>query len=69
MYDNDYSLIIDIYFYGTFSTESQNLLVLALNSLDTLSDVRKKRIYAYLLIKTLSIPNPSLACMLLILLL
>ena len=34
------------------------LLALALNSLDTLSDVRiKVSIYASLLIKTLSIPN------------
>jgi hypothetical protein len=34
LYDNDYSSIIDIYFYEH--------LVLALNSLDTLSDVRIK---------------------------
>ncbi len=39
VYDNDYSLIIDIYFYETFSISSQNL---AFNSLDTLSDVRIK---------------------------
>ncbi len=42
VYDNDYSLIIDIYFYKTFSTLSQNLLALVLNSLDTLSDIRIK---------------------------
>ncbi len=39
VYDNNYSLIIDIYFYETFSISSQDLLALALNSLDTLSDV------------------------------
>ncbi len=45
-------------------------LALALNSLDTLSDVRiKVSIYASLLIKTLSIPNPSLTCLVLLLLL
>jgi hypothetical protein len=42
VYDNDYSLIIDIYFYETFSTLTQKHLVLALHSLDTLSDVRIK---------------------------
>jgi hypothetical protein len=36
LYDNDYSLIIDIYIYEH--------LVLALNSLDTLSDVRIKEV-------------------------
>jgi hypothetical protein len=41
VYDNNYSSIIDIYFYETFSISSQDLLALALNSLDTLSDVRK----------------------------
>ncbi len=64
LYENDYSSMIDIYFYETFSTSSQNLLAFALNSLDTLSDI-----YSSLLIKTLSIPNPSLACLVLLLLL
>ncbi len=41
LYDNDYSLIIDIFFYETFSTLTQ-LLALALNSLYTLSDIRIK---------------------------
>ncbi len=44
LYSNNYSLIINIYFYETVSTSSQNLLALALNSLDTLSDVRKKAV-------------------------
>jgi len=35
--NNDYSSVIEIYFYKTFSTSSQNLLALVLNSLDTLS--------------------------------
>ncbi len=43
---------------------SLKLLVLALSSLDTLSHIR-----ITLLIKTLSIPNPSLACLVLLLLL
>jgi hypothetical protein len=64
VYDNYYSSIIDIYFYETFSTLSQTLLVLSLNSLDALSHVR---INASLLIKTLSNPNPSLACLVLLL--
>ncbi len=42
IYNNDYSSITDIYFYRIFSTSSQNLLALALNSLDTLSEVRIK---------------------------
>ncbi len=42
------------------------LLALVLNSIDTLSDIRIK---ASLLIKTLSTPNPSLACLVLLLLL
>ncbi len=41
-YDNDYSSIIHIYFYDTFSISHSNLLVLALNSLDTLPDIRIK---------------------------
>ncbi len=68
LYDNDYPSIIDIYFYKTIFTSSQNLLALALNYLDTLSDVRIS-VYASLLIKTLSIPNQSLACLVLLLLL
>jgi hypothetical protein len=39
VYDNNYSSIIDIYFYETFSTL---IRVVALNSLDTRSDVRIK---------------------------
>ncbi len=42
LYNNNYSSIIDIYFYETFSTSSQNLLALVLSSLDTLSDIRIK---------------------------
>ncbi len=42
VYDDDFTLIIDIYFYETFSTLNSNQLVLALHSLDTLSDVRIK---------------------------
>ncbi len=42
------------------------LLALALNSLDTLSDIRIKAVYASLLIQMLSIPNPSLACLVLL---
>ncbi len=45
---------------------SLKLLALALNPLDTLSDVRIKSAYASLLIKTLSIPKPSLACLVLL---
>jgi hypothetical protein len=41
LYNNDYSSIIDKYFYETLSTLSQNL-ALALHSLDTLSDIRIK---------------------------
>ncbi len=44
-----------------------SLKVLTLHSLDTLSDVRIKSIYTSLLIKTLSIPNPSLLCLVLLL--
>jgi hypothetical protein len=44
------------------------LLALALNSLDTLSDVRIS-VHDSLLIKMLSITNPSLACLVLLLLL
>ncbi len=39
---------------------------LALHSLDTLSDIRIKAFNASLLIKTLSIPNPSLLCLVLL---
>ncbi len=42
VYDNDFTSIIYIYFYETFSTLSLNLKVLAFHSLDTLSDVRMK---------------------------
>ncbi len=46
------------------------LLALALNTLDTLPDVRIKAFtYASLLIKMLSTLNPSLACLVLLLLL
>ncbi len=41
---------------------------LVLNSLDTLSDIRIKA-FTSLFIKTLSTPNPSLACLMLLLLL
>ncbi len=44
LYNNNYSWIINIYFYETFSTLSQNLLALVLNSLDTLSDIRIKAV-------------------------
>jgi len=37
VYNNDYSLTTDIYFYKTSSTSSPNLLALALNY--TLSDI------------------------------
>ncbi len=42
------------------------LLTVVLNSLDTLSDDYNKSIYSSLLIKTLSITNPSLACLVLL---
>ncbi len=38
IYDNDFTLIIDIYFYETFSSKQ----VLVLHSLDTLSGVKIK---------------------------
>ncbi len=41
LYNNDYSSVINIYFYYTLSTLTK-LLVLALNSLDTMSDIRIK---------------------------
>ncbi len=41
IYNNDYSLIIYIYFYETFSTTTQTFSAV-LNSLDTLSDIRVK---------------------------
>jgi hypothetical protein len=44
LYNNNYSWIINIYFYETFSTLSQNLLAIVLNSLDTLSDIRIKAV-------------------------
>jgi len=50
----------------THSLLSLKLSELALNSLDILSDIR---IYASLLIKTSSTQNPSLACLVLLLLL
>ncbi len=43
------------------------LSVLALNSLDTLSDVRIKVFNTSLLIKMLSTQNPSLTCLVLLL--
>ncbi len=39
IFDNDFTFIIDIYFYETLSTPTQSK-ALALHSLDTLSDVR-----------------------------
>jgi hypothetical protein len=39
LYDNDFGSIIDIYFYETFSNLTSQKYVLALHSLDTLSDV------------------------------
>ncbi len=39
VYDNDFTSIIDIYFYETFSTPNPKYKALALHSLDTLSDV------------------------------
>jgi hypothetical protein len=47
---------------------SLKLSALALKSLDTLSDVRIKAFMLLFLIKTLSTPNPSLACLVLLLL-
>jgi nucleoside diphosphate kinase len=41
---------------------NQAFTTLVIHSLDTLSDVRIKSIYVSLLIKMLSITNPSLAC-------
>ncbi len=42
LYDNDFTSIIDIYLYETFSTLNSNQLALAFHSLDTLSDIRIK---------------------------
>ncbi len=42
IYDNDFTLIIDIYFYETFSTLNVIQKALALHSLDTLSNIRLK---------------------------
>jgi len=59
--NNDYSSIINKYFYETFSTSFQNLLALAPNSLDTPVLRYNKSISASLLIKTVySKPKPSL---------
>ncbi len=60
---------LSIYTSRKHSLLSLKLLPLALNSLDILSDITNKSIYASLLIKTLSIPNPSLTCLVLLLLL
>jgi hypothetical protein len=69
----DYTIMIkhrlSIYTLMEHSLLSPKLLALALNSLDTLSDIRIKSIYASRLIKMLSITNPSLACLVLLLLL
>jgi hypothetical protein len=67
LYNNNFTSIIDIYYYETFSTSNLIEKALALHSLYTLSDVRIKSVYASLLIKTLSIPNSSLTCLLLLL--
>ncbi len=42
VYDNDFTSIIDIYFYGTFLLQTSFKKALMLRSLDTLSDVRIK---------------------------
>jgi len=59
LYDNDYSLVINIYVYETFPTLTPNTLALALNSLDTLSDIRIRAFTLLFLIKMLSITNPA----------
>jgi hypothetical protein len=60
LYDNEYALIIDIYFYETFSTF--NLRAFALqNILDTLSDILDKCLrFSLIKIEPVSI-NPSQA--------
>ncbi len=47
IYDNEYTLIINIYFYETFNTFNPRALVLQ-KILDTLSDVLDKCLYASL---------------------
>ncbi len=49
------------------SLHQTSFKALALHFLDTLSDVRIKAFMLFFIIKTLSIPNPSLLCFVLLL--
>jgi hypothetical protein len=60
LYDNEYSSIINIYFYETFSTQTSSACALS-HLLDTLSDVLDKCLrFSLIMIVSVSI-NPSQA--------
>ncbi len=61
VYDNDYTSIINIYLYETFST----LKALALHSLDTLSDIRIKALTLLFLLRLCL--SQTLTCLVLLL--